>query len=203
MLPNNFTLYREPGVSPQQTHHKVGTNAYHSKEWLKTIDNFEMSFKLYMSDLQQCRTYCEDVLEINITGTDFGLISGGTTVKADTMDTYSLVSKVIEAVVECRAECYRKVSTINGVREKGYLASIFNFLQFAYYSGEFHCCDDLYSMHRCATCSAHAYTCTCTYMHTFEQKQMSIFKALKVFLEAWKPQQDIFNGFLVNGGTSI
>ena len=138
MLPNNFTLYREPGASPQQTHHKVGTNAYHSKEWLKSIDNFEMSFKLYTSDLQQCRTYCEDVLEINITGTDFGLISGGTTVKADTMDTYSLMSKVIEAVVECRAECYRKVSTINGVREKGYLASIFNFLQFAYYSGELH-----------------------------------------------------------------
>lgn len=152
MWPNNFTLFREPGVSPQQTHYQVASKAYHSKEWLKTIDNFEECFKLYTVDLQQCRTYCEDVLHINVTGVDFGLISGGTTVKADTMDTYSLMSKAIETVVQCRSECYRKVSTINGVREKGYLASIFNFLQFAYYSGESHML---------------VMTCVCVYIHIY------------------------------------
>lgn len=132
---NNFTLYRESGSSPQQTHYSVGSTAYHNKEWLKAIDNFEMSFKLYQRDLQQCRAYCEDVIYINVTGVEYGLLSGNTPVKADTMDTYSLMTKAIESVVQCRVDCYRKVSTINGVREKGYLASIFNFLQFAYYSG--------------------------------------------------------------------
>lgn len=146
MRPNNYTLYREPGSTPQQTHYTVGSSAYHKKEWLKVIDNFEMSFKLYTEDLQQCRTYCEDVVFINVTGVEFGLISGGATVIADTMDTYSLMTKAIQLVVECRNECYRKVSTINGVREKGYLASIFNFLQFAYYSGK---CSEYTVTHMC------------------------------------------------------
>ena len=133
---NNFSLYREPGSSKQQTHYSVGSNAYHNKEWLKAIDNFEQCFKLYRSDLEQCRLYCEDVLHIDVPGEEFGKISGDTLIKPDTMDTYTLMTKGIQSVVECRAECYRKVSTINGVRERGYLASIFNFLQFAYYSGK-------------------------------------------------------------------
>ena len=133
---NNFTVYREPGTSVQQTHYNIGSNAYHKKEWLKAIDNFEQCFKLYKMDLEQCRTYCEDVLFINVTGVEFGKLSGDDTIKPDTMDSYALMAKAVEVVVQCRAECYRKVSTINGVREKGYLASIFNFLQFAYYSGK-------------------------------------------------------------------
>ena len=145
--PNNYTLYREPGSSPQQTYYKEGSSAYHKKEWLKAIDNFETCFKLYKSDLQQCRTYCEDTVFVNVSGVEFGLISGGASLKPDTMDTYSLMTKAIELVADCRAECYRKVSTINGVREKGYLASIFNFLQFAYYSGESCVCYCLYGTH--------------------------------------------------------
>ena len=133
---NNFTVYREPGSSAQQMHYSIGSNAYHKKEWLKVIDNFEQCFKLYKIDLEQCRTYCEDVLFINVTGVEFGKISGDTSIKPDSMDSYTLMAKGIEFVAQCRAECYRKVSTINGIRERGYLASIFNFLQFAYYSGK-------------------------------------------------------------------
>ena len=136
MRSNNFTLYREPGSSPQQMYYAAGRSAYHKKEWLKAIDNFEMSYKLYKDDMDQCRSYCEDVLYVNVTGLEFGLISGGSVYEPNTMDTYSLMAKAIESVVQCRVECYRKVSTINGTREKGYLASILNFLQFAYYTGK-------------------------------------------------------------------
>ena len=77
-------------------YYDTGSTAYHQKEWLKAIDNFEMSFKLYKIDLDNCRAYCEDVLYINVTGTEFGLISGDTVRKPNTLDTYTLMAKTIQ-----------------------------------------------------------------------------------------------------------
>ena len=129
---NNFTVFRESGVSAQQEYYKNGMSAYKQKEWLKASDNFEACFSLYKKDMDECRLYCEDVMYINVSDSNDNMYRDQ---EATTEDVYTLMAKVIEPMVQCKVDCYRQMSTVNGVKQKGYLASIFSYLQFVYYTG--------------------------------------------------------------------
>ena len=126
-------MFREPGVSVQQELYNNAISAYKQKEWLKTIDNFEACFSLYKKDMDECRLYCEDVMYINVSESNVNMYEDQ---EATTEDVYLLMTKVIEPMAQCKVDCYRQLSTINGVKQKGYLASIFSYLQYVYYTGK-------------------------------------------------------------------
>ena len=129
----NFSVFRESGVSAQQRYYRDGISAYKKSEWLKTIDNFEASFSLYKKDMEECRAYCEDVLYVNASEREVNMYEEQ---EATTEDIYTLMAKAIEPMVQCKVDWYRQLSTINGRKQKGYLASMFSYLQYVYYTGK-------------------------------------------------------------------
>ena len=126
-------MFREPGASIQQDLYNRAISAYKRKEWLEAIVKFEACFSLYKKDMDECRLYCEDVMYINVSDSIVNMYEDQV---ATTEDVYFLMTKVIEPMVQCKVDCYRQLSTINGVKQKGYLASIFSYLQYVYYTGK-------------------------------------------------------------------
>ncbi|ROT72577.1 Prolyl 3-hydroxylase 1 [Penaeus vannamei] len=93
-----------------------GTEAYNNEDYAKTIEHMEKSLELYYKTDQECRRLCENSIEQKILE-----------------DFVMTVANQYTYTIRCKRRCNRAHGNLLGETIQNFLASYFNYLQFAYY----------------------------------------------------------------------
>ncbi|KAE8744370.1 hypothetical protein FOCC_FOCC008974 [Frankliniella occidentalis] len=94
----------------------LGTEAYFKEEYDAAISNLEASLKEFFKASDECRADCEGPF-------DQGWLP----------DFTSSIANHFVYCLKCKAKCQSKLSVLNGEKYDDFLATHFNYLQFAYY----------------------------------------------------------------------
>ncbi|CAL4059374.1 unnamed protein product, partial [Meganyctiphanes norvegica] len=96
-----------------------GSNAYYDEDWLLAIEYMEKSLELYWEAEAECRLLCENPF-------DQGWFP----------DYISSVANHYTVILRCKSKCEKKLANLYGSPIENFLASYFNFLQYAYFQDE-------------------------------------------------------------------
>ncbi|XP_047491315.1 cartilage-associated protein-like [Penaeus chinensis] len=93
-----------------------GTIAYNNEDYAGTIEHMEKSLELYYKADQECRRLCENSIEQKILE-----------------DFIMTIANQYTYTIRCKRRCNRAHGNLMGETIQNFLASYFNYLQFAYY----------------------------------------------------------------------
>ncbi|XP_042888710.1 prolyl 3-hydroxylase 1-like isoform X2 [Penaeus japonicus] len=127
VMQNNLKYYiAEGGISPESVVNRelkeygneyiLGTIAYNQEDYAETINHMEKSLVLYFRADQECRRLCENSIEQKILE-----------------DFVMTVANQYTYTIRCKRRCNRVHGNLLGETIDNFLASYFNYMQFAYF----------------------------------------------------------------------